>query len=553
MNSNFFQVIIFFICIFFIIGCAGQYPPPGGPLDTKPPEIIYTYPEPNTLNFRDNKILLEFSEYIDQRSVQEAIFISPHPGELEFDWSGKKLMIIFSEKLKDSTTYVFILGTDAKDLRGNRLAETFSLAFSTAANLDSCSISGKVFTDKPEAVKIFAYKIHSDSTMNLDLRFRKPDYLSQTAKNGSYIIKYLSYGTYILFAVKDVYSNFLYDSQVDAYGVTQSEIVLSENYYSVNNINFRLTYEDTSKPFISNVKSLNKNQVLVNFNEPVKDTSNFIIINTLNNQTLDIKYFDKLNEKSFLIYTADQDSVMYKLIAINILDTAENKINPETNFSLFYGTTNEDNLPPSIEYINVQNNVQDVEYEKSLLISFSESINKAAFERSFEVKDSIGNPVKGKINWLSNLKIQFLPEEKFKSNMQYTISIQLDSVYDINRNTIKDSLFTLNFITIDNRKLSSIKGVVKSDFIEKVILEVVKIDKVRTVFALKKLDLDSSFVFENIPEGKYIIEAYIDKNDNYRYDYGKIFPLELSEHFTVYPDTINLRARWPIENVVIRF
>ena len=57
--------------------CANQMSPGGGEVDKIPPEIIEVYPEVGTTNFSDNYFEITFSEYVDKRSVQDAIFISP--------------------------------------------------------------------------------------------------------------------------------------------------------------------------------------------------------------------------------------------------------------------------------------------------------------------------------------------------------------------------------------------------------------------------------------------------------------------------------------------
>ncbi len=56
-----------------LLGCANQLPPGGGEVDKIPPEIIYSYPENGTINFKDDYIEFEFSEYVDKRSFKDAI------------------------------------------------------------------------------------------------------------------------------------------------------------------------------------------------------------------------------------------------------------------------------------------------------------------------------------------------------------------------------------------------------------------------------------------------------------------------------------------------
>ncbi|HLF13604.1 MAG TPA: Ig-like domain-containing protein, partial [Bacteroidota bacterium] len=120
-------------------GCASQVAPTGGPQDTVPPEIVSTSPSPGALNFRETNIVLEFSEYVDRRSFQESAFLSPSPGALRYEWGGSEVEISFAETLRPNTTYILTVGTDLKDTRNNRLAETFNLPFSSGGTIDSCS------------------------------------------------------------------------------------------------------------------------------------------------------------------------------------------------------------------------------------------------------------------------------------------------------------------------------------------------------------------------------------------------------------------------------
>ena len=61
----------------FLLRCANQLPPSGGDVDKIPPRIIEVYPPDGTINYSENFFELDFSEYVDKRSVRDAIFISP--------------------------------------------------------------------------------------------------------------------------------------------------------------------------------------------------------------------------------------------------------------------------------------------------------------------------------------------------------------------------------------------------------------------------------------------------------------------------------------------
>ena len=78
---------VFGAFLLLLSGCAGQRPPEGGPIDTTSPEIVEISPIANTTNYAKQRISLEFNKYVDRRSVEESIFISPYVRDIEFDWS----------------------------------------------------------------------------------------------------------------------------------------------------------------------------------------------------------------------------------------------------------------------------------------------------------------------------------------------------------------------------------------------------------------------------------------------------------------------------------
>jgi hypothetical protein len=176
------KIIKYIILLFtgiFIAGCANQIAPGGGEVDKIPPEIIEIYPADGTINFKDEYIEFGFSEYVDHRSTQDAIFISPALEETpEYDWSGKYVRLYFTKPLRDSTTYVVTIGTDVVDLNNkNRMAKAVSLTFSTGSKIDRRVAEGKVFEQKPDGVLIFAYRMDTKNPADTIL-LKKPDYVS---------------------------------------------------------------------------------------------------------------------------------------------------------------------------------------------------------------------------------------------------------------------------------------------------------------------------------------------------------------------------------------
>lgn len=139
--------------------------------------------------------------------------------------------------------------------------------------------------------------------------------------------------------------------------------------------------------------------------------------------------------------------------------------------------------------------------------------------------------------------------------MWYTVSLATDSVVDLNGNRGREGTWTLRFETMDDRLLSSIEGSVidaqedrsRGSVVLTARAVMTKTQELYTVLASRS----GAFRLSDVPEGMYVIDAYRDEDANQSYTYGRPYPFRPSERFTVYPDTIKVRARWPLEGVKI--
>ncbi|MCG8603542.1 Ig-like domain-containing protein, partial [bacterium] len=123
------DIISILICLVVVLcshSCAVQRNPTGGPPDTTPPRIIEVVPANNsTLVPLDQKIQFTFSESMDRKSLEKAIFITPDPGDrIKLKWKGDKLQAEFLDSLRTNRTYVITLGTDLKDEHNIALAQS---------------------------------------------------------------------------------------------------------------------------------------------------------------------------------------------------------------------------------------------------------------------------------------------------------------------------------------------------------------------------------------------------------------------------------------------
>lgn len=543
--------------------CAGELPPSGGPIDTVPPKIAATYPEQNTVNFSDNKIILEFDKYVEETSVEGSVFVSPSLGLLEFDWSGKRAEIHFSEKPRPNTTYVVNVGTDVVDTRNrNRMDRAYNLAFSTGGSIDSGSISGRVYDDQPGGVMIFAYHLDSLSRRTIDPSVEKPQYLTQTGKEGSFSLTHLSLGVYRLFAVRDEYKNLLYDIGVDQIGICQKDVVVDSNRPSIEKVDFQLTKEDTTRPQLFTATAPNRSHVVLHFSKPLDpkrfDRNAFSIVDTLTGEPLQTRdgFVDLQNLSSIVLVTSEQKpQIGYRVAVGSVFDTTGNALNSKSNSATFAGVSLPDSSGPRIVTISIGDSARQIPFDARIELCFNDVVKRQDIEKGFSLFDSSGVRVSGVFQWETSAAVGFVPRTELQSRVWYRLRLPLNTVRDLAGNHGKDSVIVRRFETVDKNQFGSLEGEVTDETGSKVqvaiILRAREVDeRDRRVFEARLLG-SGKFQIPRIAEGSYIVNAFRDDNNNGKYSFGKPFPFQPSELFAFYPDTVKVRARWPVEGVVI--
>ncbi len=536
--------------------------PPGGPIDTIPPEVVTIVPNPGTTNVSPHtKIEVLFSERMNRKTVEEAIFISPWPAEeIYLRWRGKKLKIEFGDTLKVNRTYVLTIGAKSSDLRNNQMKDSFSMAFSTGDHIDEGQVSGTVYSQSGvEGTLICAYLLE-DST-NIDPTKVLADYYTQCNQQGDYRLLYVAPGKYRLFAIRDRDGNRKYTRGIDALGVTTSDINLTLDDKFIQNINFQLTVEDTIPPSIKSVYSINLSNIIVRFNEALADFDEeapqryFKIVSEKDSsQKLNLVscYSTSLDPSNIYLSTGKQSAITYMLTAQNLFDQSQNPLDTLYNSVIFEGSIAQDTVKPSIVYKSIQDSSTGIILTPEIRFAFSEAVEQHSFERNFLLKECDTTIIKGKFDWKNPADVTYLPDSSLKSLTYYSIQILADSIIDLSGNSLADSVDKFHFKTLNEDTLSAIGGEMtdqQGNAQGKLFLTAKSEQNSYQII----LDGPGIYHFENILPGIYTISGFRDADSNGVYTYGLAMPFIPAERFFFYQDSIKVRSRWPNEGNTINF
>ena len=550
------NTLIFLLLSFILIKCANQLPPSGGEEDKIPPKIVTVFPADGTTKFDKNYFELEFSEYVDKRSVREAIFISPFvEGNFNYSWSGTTLEVTFPEKLKDDVTYTITIGTDVLDLNNkNRMAQAFTFSFSTGDKIDRRIISGRVYGKAKEGIFIYAYKMQEgpDTLLN-----RKPDYVSQTGVDGNFSLQGLGAGNYRLFAVNDKFRDYLYQQDQDEIGIPHTDIILSETDSLYSDIYFMLFNADVSSPRLISGIMTDRNHMIVSTNKVLDKKSilaeNFSLVDSTENKVYEVDYAFKGKtkpEEFILIFDAEINPAnQLYLLSDTLIDLMGNIMIGD--FTKVVVSDRPDTS--SIKIVSTEPAAGGmVDFEKTeIKISFDEAFSKDFKVSAVSFTDTLNNPVGFDIQFFDDATLWIKPDENLRPDKDYLVKLQLGNFVDLAGNK-KDSLFTLKFRTISGLDFTGLSGnVINLDYSKNPILMLESVETPQLKYEHKP-NLDK-FEFNRVEPGKYLLWCFLDADSSGKYNYGWPEPIDFSERFAFHPDTVNLRPRWEVTDLIFRF
>jgi hypothetical protein len=186
------------------LGCAGASPPPGGPEDHAPPQLLHVTPDTNAVNVKDENVTFQFDETINDRGsgaqeLSRRFLISPARGDVRVSWHRSRIEVRPRDGFRPNTAYSVSLLPGLTDLRGNAMKHGATVVFSTGPTIPSGNIAGVAFdwaAERP-AAQALIQAITPDSTV----------YLASSDSTGGFDVRPLPAGRYLVRAIVDANGN----------------------------------------------------------------------------------------------------------------------------------------------------------------------------------------------------------------------------------------------------------------------------------------------------------------------------------------------------------
>lgn len=557
-------------------GCAKQVFPPGGPEDRTPPRVVETSPPAHSVGVHtDARVWIAFSEGMDRQTVERSVFVAPDPGdEVGFGWWRNRVTLELPGGLAPGRTYVVTVGTDALDERRNRLAASYSFAFSTGPTLDQGAITGWVGGPKRAqgpaagrpappggsagtATYIWAYDLHKSGA---DPLRDHPGYTTQTDDAGRYTLRFLSPGRYRVFAIRDVDQDRKYTPQKDALAVPTKDVDLSSAADSVELTELIPVQRDTTRPRLLSARAPDRSHVALRFSEPVRVFREHVTITG----SLAVVEVYQAADDSALVHCLTQEQTPetpYTVALQQTVDLSGNTLAPDGGTATFVGSSAPDTVKPHVVQTDPTPGAQHVPLGQRITIRFDEAMRPNELHSTFwSVRDSTGVPP-GVFLWEGPTALCFSPDNPWPPGRTYRLLGDAGPLQDYSGNSLADSI-EVRFTALREEEMGTFSGVVRDQRPGAIGVFHLLADRIGAGASGRApagpgyhwtVPDTGSYTSGYMLAGDYGIRAFRDEDGSGTWSAGAPFPFVPAERWASFSDTVTVRARWETADINITF
>lgn len=530
------KVFVAIAVCFLFAACAKIVTPSGGAIDRIPPKQLKSYPEQNSLNFKEREFVIEFDEYIVLDNVMQNLLVSP-PLKVkpEVNAKLKKLYVKGLDSLAENTTYIFDFGNSICDFNeGNRL-NGFKYSFSTGSHIDSLIFEGRVlegFTMKPVAGMYV--QLHKDTLFSA-LYDNDCSYITKTDSNGWFAFSNIANSDYRVLVLDDKNQNKRYDLPTESIGFSEYAV----NSYAKDSLSFEkkkknhIFYEqviDTVQKIVTS-KFLSKSVFLLSFSNPLSQKVNIDILNK--DKVGDVLY--EFSEQRDTVYVFSCSPSGFDNLDIKIKDGA-----CEEEVSLVNTAKGKRSNGPSCFGFELLKR-DSVDYYNVLLLRTALPLKTK--EVSAKLIDETDTTI---LSLLSDEFRRLSLPDGLQEGKKYKLIIDSASVENVAGE--KNCKFSLDFyltkktdygqlvLNCTDSLFASVPHLFYLCDVKSNVLQVVRTENGQ-----------NEVLFENIKEGNYRVKCVLDVNGNGKWDRMDFGNAKQGEKTTMFDKVVSIRKAWIVE------
>ena len=526
--------LLFAFLILFFSQCAKKGRPSGGPKDEDAPLFVTADPPYESINFDKNEINIYFNEYIKLKDLNKQLIVSPplnpsNPSLISPQGSPSKFINIkILDTLKENSTYIFDFGNSVQDNNESNTLERFKYVFSTGTYIDSLTLEGSVKnsfkSEDLKNIKLLLYRLDSSYSDSAVYK-RKPDYVTSSLDTSNYKFSNLRKGNYLLVALNDERSDYLFNPKADEIGFLKDTISLPRD--SILKDIISIFKEELPYKF-KRGKEISKGQLILGY-EGKATKINIETLSEVPDNFQTITFPEKDKDTINLWHTPiERDSLIFKVNNNGISDTIVIKLRKKEI----------DSLKVSRQTIGV------LDYKDTLFLSTNNPIIKIDTTKiNFIDTDTINILYTPYISKKEN-KIGFIFQKKFKKT--YKLNVYPNALTDI-FNTSNDTIIS-QFKTRSLEDYGEITLDVKNTKKTPVIIQLTDLND-KTI-AQETTSVSKNISFKYLNPNRYKIRIIYDTNNNGKWDTGNYLAKKQPELVEYLPEIQEVRANWQLPIVL---
>jgi uncharacterized protein (DUF2141 family) len=514
-----------------MVGCAKMAQPGGGPVDKTPPRILAHFPPKDATQVeRRTQVEILFSEAMDRKRVEDALFIAPSV-TYKTQWRGSRLRLLFPEDLERDRTYVVTVGTGGKDRRNNALAGAFTLAFATGERLNGGVLGGAVYRDHKVAstVHVWAYA-GASGRPGID----PPQYQTQTDSKGLFEFSRLSAGAYVVSAFADGNRNGVWD-EGEELALPTVQVEVNEDTAAIAG---DLLLRSTGSPTVSleRIQALDRGRVMLYFTGEVEPDEVEIAFEGLAVEAVYGRADDRRK-----VYVATQPQEAKRQYVISNLTIGGRRLEAGLGWR---GSGRVDAaLPQAVgrqpaDGVVGVGQVLGVEFDKPM----RPDLPRGQLWRAEET-------VAGAWVWAGSMLLHF--ESAVWAPGQYRLELEGESLADLAGQAPADSALAWDFEVLAADALGNLAGKTVDSAGASVVAKVVLLGDNREYRT--DSGADGFFSIDGLVPGKYIAYAFIDRDGDGKLGGGNPDPPLLAEPYCRWPELLQIDAGDAAEDLLLVF
>ena len=527
-----------YAALLLFVGCASQAPPSGGPPDRTPPRVVSTVPADDSVSVGIGTVIeVLFSEPMDRSSVERSVFLSPRPAKApRYKWKGRRLRILLEDSLTTDRTYRVSVGADGRDEFRNRMTGSYDFKFSTGKTIHRGEVSGRVKGGAGRNVFVVAFDLAEEPVP--DPAARAP-YVTQAGERGDFSFPGLGKGRYRVFAFEDINRDQLFNPGQEWLAVPPEDAVLDTVAAVFRLRDLKLAIRDTSAPHPLTARTVDARRIRLKMDEVVRLPLSVSIRGAGGELPVQAVYHDAADSSVIFLVTGSQtEGEVYEVSVSEVVDVFGNVSVRDTTLSV-KGDGRADKRSPTV--VRVEPGEAETVYARStIVLTFDEAMVSDVHETIWVGSDSTIVPA-GATTWKSPNILVFEADETLPTG-DVKLVLQSNLFRDISGNVLDESVEVL-FEVAHPTELGKVTGsIALQDF--PVYVEARRMDGRGIISGVRIAPGDTTYSLDGLISGKYILQGYIDTDDNGSWFSGEHLPFAPAEPTLAQMDTVDVRPRW---------